>query len=172
MSGRIAAVVDSVKGLSFEVAWCDGEFLELGVWASNGGFTGECEVYVTSMELADLADSLRGFPEVAGERRHHRLGTFEAHSSGGGLRLGCRASEQASAARVDLELCRFGEEASLGTERARFRLQVARDAIDRFVSELDEMVSNLEPSSGRRSATHARSPALGATAFLSATAVT
>lgn len=145
-------------GLSFEVLWCDSDVPEVLVRAGNGRFSGECEIYATLEELVTLAGALRGFPAGASDQRFARLGTFEGHASGGGLRIAAVAAD--GDGWLDVELSRAGDAVS---DSVRLRCRIDARGVDRFLGELDRLCAKIR-------GTGAADDLVGATASLPAAA--
>src|SRR5262245_47677977 len=122
-------------GIDLSIVFADEHLLELRVWASNGRFAGQADLYTPLDAPADLAAVLRAFPSSTTDRRDFELGTREDRSRVQ-LRFSCSDSLGHVVAEVDLCSSPLG---GTGPESARFRVQVEPAGIDAFVRELREM---------------------------------
>lgn len=124
------------SSLEIEVIYFDPDLIELLVHATNGRFTGTTELYVGHDQLPKIAESLRGFPSSATDRREFELGTFDSNYAGGGVRLlfWCRDSLGHAFVRVGVRADPCHHFAQ--PETADLVIPVEPYAIDQFVHHL------------------------------------
>lgn len=126
------------RGIRLEVIWFDEpeDFLEVLFSCSNGFFSGQAEMYVSSSRLSKFADALTGFPSNPDDIRDFELGTFEPDHADGGVRLHFFCEDTTGHAVVEVKLrgdaCReLGEAQSVA-----LRLPVEPAGVDEFVKQL------------------------------------
>jgi hypothetical protein len=64
-------------GIHISVLYNDEHLLKLRVSASNGVFAGQADVYADSDALAEMAGTLKGFPNGRDDEREFEMGTFD-----------------------------------------------------------------------------------------------
>jgi len=127
-------------GVQISVIYTDEHLLELRVWASNGLFAGQTEVYADSAELTKVASVLRGFPANPSDTREYELGTFDAAYGGGGARFRFCCTDSSGHALAEVRLrtdARLGVGAS---DVATIHIPIEGAAIDSFVEQLERIL--------------------------------
>lgn len=127
-------------GVQISVIYTDEHLLELRVWASNGLFVGQTEVYADSAELSAVASVLRGFPANRSDTRECEFGTFDAQYGGGGAGFRFCCTDSVGHALVEVRLRtdpRLGVGAS---DTANIHIPVESAAVDSFVGQLERML--------------------------------
>ena len=116
----------------------------LRVWASNGMFVGETEVFANPSKLSRFVSALRGFPVNGSDRRDCELGTFVEALGGGGAAFRFSCMDSIGHALVEVRLRtdpRLGFGAS---DLATIHISIEAALVDAFVGQLERML--LEPS--------------------------
>jgi hypothetical protein len=123
------------RRLSMSVLEVDPDYVRLDISMADGDFAGRVEIF-ESLEVAGaLAAALRGFPRTPDDRREIVLGSFDAATAGGGIKLLFRCVDRSGHAVVDGEL---EDQPGDGTPRRSvvLRMTIAPPAIDAFVAEM------------------------------------
>jgi hypothetical protein len=126
-------------GVEIEIHWCDDDFIEILLRASNHRFVGTIDAYVTQLALDEFANKLRGFPVDSSDCREFELGTFDPKYAGGGVRLRFSCGDSAGHAFVNIELRSNPHCSRMEIGSASFVVPVEAAAIDSFVRQLTGM---------------------------------
>jgi hypothetical protein len=130
-------------GIEVRVVHVDEHLIELRVWASNGTFTGQVDIYANSAVPAETADKLRGFPSSKDDTREIELGTFRTDAAGGGAALRFCCNDSAGHVTVVVWLQGDVSRSGAGVENATFSVPIEAAAVDRFVQQLERMSSTV-----------------------------
>ncbi|HST08996.1 MAG TPA: hypothetical protein VLL05_01360 [Terriglobales bacterium] len=123
-------------GISFSVEWWDNDVILFLARTSNGVFSGETTLYSGHDELAQLAETLNGFPKDAADHREVELGAFSTSHSGGGILMRFSCLDAVAHAAVDVKL-RTQECGAFGDfESVALRIPIEAAAVDAFVNQL------------------------------------
>jgi hypothetical protein len=133
-------------GVRISVVYNDEYVLKLRVYASNGVFAGQADVYADSDTLAAVADALKGFPDRREDTREFELGTFDEDYAGGGagFRFFCVDSVGHALAQVRLQ-ADSRTEADVN-DAATLHVPVVAAAVDSFVEGLARIAANTAES--------------------------
>jgi hypothetical protein len=143
------------NGINLEVIWFDEveDFLEVVFRCSNGYFSGQTEVYVTSEDLSKLSKTLSGFPSSANDFRDFELGTFNPNHADGGARMHFFCKDAAGHSVVEVKL-RGDACNGLGEmESVALRIPIQAAAVDDFVKQLQALRKKIGVSAFLRQAT-------------------
>jgi hypothetical protein len=112
----------------------------LRVWASNGVFVGQTEVFANSSTLSTVVSALRGFPANASDRRACELGTFDEAFGGGGAAFRFSCMDSIGHALVEVRL-RTDPQLGVGaSDLATIHIPIEAAAMDAFVGQLERML--------------------------------
>lgn len=120
------------KRLRIECVYADAEFIEISLFAWNGRFAGSANIYLNPEELAQAAETIKGFPINPSDSREIFLGNFKPQFAGGGARLSFRCKDSAGHAEVRIQIERIAEE----QESTILLAPVEAAAVDEFVRQL------------------------------------
>jgi hypothetical protein len=128
-------------GLEVRVIHTDDRLIELRIWASNGEFTAQANVYADADAPRNLAQVLRGFPVQPGDVREFQLGTFRQDVAGDGVHLQFYCTDSTGHAAVDVrvEARRLDRGRVARMQTASFCLPIEAAAVDAFVQQLIRM---------------------------------
>lgn len=137
--GIVVAGASSLEnGINLKVIWFDEveDLLEMVFSCSNGYFAGQAEIYVSSGDLKELADTLKGFPSHPDDFRDFEIGTFNPDHADGGARMHFRCSDAAGHSVVEVKLrgdaCKgLGEMQSVA-----LRIPIQAAGVDEFIRQL------------------------------------
>ena len=129
-------------GLQISVLYTDSHLLKLRVYASNGVFAGQSDVYADCDALAELGRTLKGFPSSRDDTREFEVGAFDANYAGGGagFRFFCVDSTGHALAQVRLRTD-SRREADVN-DMVTLHVPVVAAAIDSFVERLVLMAAS------------------------------
>jgi hypothetical protein len=126
-------------GIDVRVIYVDEHLIELRVWASNGTFTAQAEMYANSGAPEEVANKLRGFPSSKEDTREFELGTFQTNGTSGGAALRFYCTDSAGHATVVVRLQGDVSRPGAEVENATFSILVEAAAVDRFVQQLERL---------------------------------
>jgi hypothetical protein len=126
-------------GIKIEIDWFDDDAICLHVRCSNGSFSGENYLYEPPSALLEMGKMLQGFPKSPTDVRDIELGTFDATSAGGGIRLHFQCIDRVGIAKLDIKLRGAGCKALGELDSASFSFPIEPAAIDSFVSQMLKM---------------------------------
>jgi len=126
------------NGISLEVIWFDEveDLLEVVFRCSNGHFSGQAEMYVTSDVLSKLVKALRGFPSRPDDFRDFEMGTFNPKHADGGARMHFYCSDAAGHAVVEVKLRGDACNGVGEVESVALRIPIQAASIDNFIQQL------------------------------------
>jgi hypothetical protein len=136
------------NGISLEVIWFDEveDLLEVAFGCSNGFFSGQAEIYVSSNVLSEFADSLTRFPSSPDDSRDFELGTFNPDYADGGARMHFFCADAAGHAVVEVKL-RGGACRALGEmQSVALRIPIQAAGVDEFIRQLRGIGKTLRTS--------------------------
>ena len=143
------------SGIKLRVVWFDEveDLLEVVFSCSNGYFAGQAEVYVSSDDLSDLANALRGFPSSPDDSRNFELGTFNPNNADGGARMHFFCEDAAGHAVVEAKL-RNGACQGMGeVESVALRIPIQAAGVDDFIKQLQGVGKIIGASASLRQTT-------------------
>ncbi len=122
-------------GLEIKYVWNDEDVVEIRLSASNGSFAGVMEAYFGVGELAEIAESLTGFPTNHNDTRDISFGSTSMSAAGGAASLHFFCMDRTGTAFIDVSI--VADPVSFdGGQRARFALPIEAHALDVFVTNL------------------------------------
>jgi len=126
-------------GIEISVIYNDVHLVELRVRASNGIFSGQADAYGNHGELAELANTLMGFPGSTTDVRIFEIGTFDDKYAGGGASFRFFASIPVGHAMVEVKLKADTLPRYKLQDTVAFHIPVEAAAIDAFVDDLNRI---------------------------------
>ncbi len=123
-----------MRGIEFEVVWCDQDLIQCHVTCSNGPFLGATKMYLAHDDLLKTAEALSGFPSNITDCRDFQLGAFEPKSAGGGISMSFRCVDSVGHAVVLVRLRADGCKGPGEPESACLYIPVEAGSIDSFVA--------------------------------------
>jgi hypothetical protein len=127
-------------GIQLKIIYSDDDLLLVRVRCSNGGFSGETQIYTGLNELEHIAKLLRGFPETINDIREVQLGSFDPKCAGGGVRLRFYCINSAGRTSVETTI-ESSPERSTGCffGMSKFNISFEPAAIDLFLPALEHI---------------------------------
>ncbi len=92
------------KGLQLGAKWHDADVRQIRIACSNGGFGGMADAYVGIGELEQAAQTLRGFPRSATDKREVIFGQFGPEMAGGAASMRFFCADGAGHAHVEIRM--------------------------------------------------------------------
>lgn len=130
-------------GITIKVIYFDNDVIEIAYGCSNGYFSGQADIYLAPDDLANLADTLSGFPSSASDAREVKLGTFNSSHADGGVLMKFRCRDSRGHAIVEIKLRGDGSEGFGELQSVALRLPIEPAAIDLFVAQVRQIDSTM-----------------------------